>query len=234
MLSTLLPHLQTCSSSGHLARAPTAGLAVMPELEQGWLEGGVSVSPAPKLRKEAWEPERESPSSWSLNLRPVTSFSFPFPFLSRPRGAFHSRKEIVLRVIATGMVLVISPHTPGPSGAWQPWRLTRVQPRLPLQPCRSDGRSESSPRPDCSSSSASASHPVLQVRGIWGGTHMSPEASASKDSPKMASRAPQHGLLCYELSALGWGGPRSLRVHPKGRSSLYCGFFFVFVFARKQ
>lgn len=59
---------------------------------------------------------------------------------------------------------------------------------------------------------------------------MSPGASVPKDSLKMESRAPQHGLLCCELSALasggGGGGLRSLRAHPRGRSILYCVFFF--------
>lgn len=59
----------------------------MLELEQSWFEGGVSVSPAQKLRTEAWEPERGSPLTWSLNLRPVRSFPFPFALPSRPGEA---------------------------------------------------------------------------------------------------------------------------------------------------
>lgn len=62
---------------------------------------------------------------------------------------------------------------------------------------------------------------------------MSPEASAPQDLLRMESRAPQHGLLCCELSALGGrleegaGRALSLRDHPRGRSILYCGLLFV-------
>lgn len=98
------------------------------------LETGVSVSPAQRLRTaEAWEPEQghtlHGPCIWaSGSISPHLPFTFPAAaclsllllttpprrVMWSPREALHPRKEIVFKVILSGVGLVISRHPPGP------------------------------------------------------------------------------------------------------------------------
>lgn len=98
-------------------------------------------------------------------------------------------------------------------------------PWLPLQTCRSGGRSESphgrtaalpQPLPATPSSKSEASRevPTCPQRPLHPKTH-------SRWSPGLPNAS------CFAVSFLLWaGGPRSLRAHPRGRSISYCGLSF--------
>lgn len=134
--------LQLCPPWRLTSQALLQGLLLSLELGLGWPGDRVSVSPRQWLKApEGLEPNEGhtlrgpwigrppgAPSLLPLTLpKPVPAVADIIPTRQGkwpPREALHSRKETVLKVILSGVGLVISKHPPDAEAALQPRKFT--------------------------------------------------------------------------------------------------------------